>query len=231
MGQEPAMEMRDRQWHDASAGMADDVLDPPGPAVGGYPLDDDAVASVIGYASRLIAGSLAPIGRGLLGGGDGTGPDSGDLLRAAIQIEAVTALYRRLARPRPIGVSIEGHCRALSCDLVLALGRVDITPRVAMCDASLSAERDFRLAILVVELIAGVLNRDTPPREGGVVWVTLTPVANRRLELSVSDNFGPVLGRPCSHPPRMAALVKALSGDLIPAAGPAGAVRVRFPLG
>lgn len=225
------MEMRDRQGYDAGAGIADDVLDPPGAAMGEYPLDDEAVASVIGYASRLIASRLAPIGRGLLGGGEGAGLDCGDLLRAAIQIEAVTTLYRRLAQPRPSELTLEDHCRALSCDLVLALARVDITPRVSMCDAPLSAERGFRLAILVVELIAGVLNRDAPPRDGGVVWVTLKPASNRRLELSVSDNLGAALARPCSHPPRMAALVAALSGELIPAAGPAGAVRVRFPLG
>jgi hypothetical protein len=225
------MEMRDRHFNDLGAGVADDVLDPPGPPGGGYVLDDDAVASVIGYASRLIASGLAPIGRGLFGSAHGNGPDCGELLRAAIQIEAVTALYRRLARPPPRQVSLEGHCRALTRDLVLALGRVEVTPRVAMGDPPLSSERSFRLAILVVELVAMALGRGTPRREGGRVWVTLKPHRDGRLELAVADNLGPPTGRTCARPPRLAALVDALDGELIPGAGGLGAVRVRFPLG
>lgn len=230
LGEEPEIEMRDHRWNDREAGFAEDICEPPTSTAGGYVLDDAAVASVIAHASRLIASSLEPIGRGLVADGDATVGGCGHLVRAAIQIDAVTALYRRLSRPPHRDVSIEDHCRALCCDLVLALGRLDITPRVAMCNAPLSPGRRFRLAILVVELMAEVVTGDAP-RGGDTVWVTLKPSRDGWLELSVAGNFDPPIARPAPGPSRLETLVRVLSGELIPAAGSGDTIRVRFPLG
>jgi hypothetical protein len=227
------MDMGDQRGEGNSTGFAEADHSARASAAAGYVLDDNAVASVIAHASRIIATGLQPVGQGLVAGGFGGGSveGCGQLMRAAIQIDAVTALHRRLARPRPFGVSIEAHCRELGCDLVLALGRLDIMPRVAMCEAPLSLDRSVRLAILVVELMAGAINRNAQPGGGGTVWVTLKPVLEGRLELSVVDNFGPSVADTPGPRPHVGTLVEALCGELVPGAGLAGEVRIRFPLG
>jgi hypothetical protein len=225
------MERRERRWDDPSASFAEDFRDPSISAARGYLPDDDAVASVIAHASRLIASSLAPVGRGLAFGGEGTAQGCADLVLAAIQIDAVTALFRRLARPRACGVSFESHCRTLGCDLVLALGRLDVTPQVAMYEPPLSPARSFRLAILVVELMADAIRRDPWSGDGGTIWVMLEPAREGQLELTVADSFAPTLAPAPACGARVEALVDALGGELIQASGSIGIVRVRFPAG
>jgi hypothetical protein len=230
MGEELAMDMRDRRWRDPGRGFADEACASRRSTAEGYVLDDDAVVSVISHASRLIASSLEPIGRGLFAGGEGGALECGGLIRAAIQIDAVNALYRRLSRPRHRDLSLEDHCRCLCCDLVLALGRLDVTSRVAMCDAPLSPHRDFRLAILVVEVVAGVIGQ-AAPCAGATIWVTLAPSSDGRLELSISDNLGARMSPDPAHPRRFETLIEALAGEWIAAAGPTHAFRLRFPAG
>lgn len=224
------MDMRDRRRRDPGRGFTDEACASRRSTAEGYVLDDDAVVSVISHASRLIASSLEPIGRGLFAGGEGGALECGGLIRAAIQIDAVNALYRRLSRPRHRDVSLEDHCRALCCDLVLALGRLDVTPRVAMCDTRLSPDRDFHLAILVAEVVAGAVGQ-AAPSEGSAIWVTLAPSADGRLELSISDTLGGPMPRASAHPHRIEAVVEALAGERIVTAGPPHAFRLRFPAG
>jgi hypothetical protein len=136
------MEMRDRRWDEYSATSTERVLEPPRSVAAPYGLDGDAVASAIAHISRLVADSLEPVGWGLaLHGGGAGAPDS--LLRALIQIDAITSLYRRLSSPPCPAEPIEDYCRALCCDVVLAFGRLEIRPRLTMCDAPCPAPTNF----------------------------------------------------------------------------------------
>jgi hypothetical protein len=217
------MTMEDRQCERPAA----DVCDPPRSAARSAALHDDAVASVIGHARRLIASSLTPVGRGLDADDDQTRDSAGGLIQAAIQIDAVTALYRRLSQPPPEG-SLDEHCRALCCDVVLALGRLKVTPRVAMCAAPLSPDQAVCLAVLVVELVSNRLGRAAASQDG-TVWVGLKPLRDGRLELSISDSLDLPMSDRSRLLGRVEALVQALPGELVGGGGhPAGSVRVRF---
>ncbi len=199
---------------------------PPHPARA-FGLDGDAMALVIAQINRFAANSLQQVGWELAACG---GEASDNLLRTLTQVGAMTSLHRRLSTPPRPGERIEDYCRGLCGDVVLALGRGEVRPRLAMCDTPLSCGRSLGVAILVVELMTNALKHGAAPREGGTVWVAMRPLCDGRLELSVSDSFAPPIN---PHPPRprlIETLAHALSGELIIGVRPTYTTRIRFPV-
>jgi two-component sensor histidine kinase len=129
------------------------------------------------------------------------------------QILAMAALHRRLSRSLAQGQSLEGYCRALCMDVLLAFGREEITPSVRMCEVTLSPARVHRLGAIVVELVTNALKHGRAPPDGGIVSVSMTVLDDGRLELLVSDSFPPPAAQP-ARPRMVEGLVEALRGEL-----------------
>ena len=129
------------------------------------------------------------------------------------QILAMAALQRRLSRSPAQDQSLEGYCRALCMDVLLAFGREEITPSVRMCEVTLSLARVHRLGAIVVELMTNALKHGRAPPDGGTVRVSMTALDDGRLELLVSDSFPPPAAPP-ARPRMVEALVEALGGEL-----------------
>jgi two-component sensor histidine kinase len=223
------METCDHHRDKCSATSTEKGVVPFGLAAAPSALDAEAFVSVITNISHLVADSLEPVGWGLAIASGASASNS--LLRALIRIDAVTSLYRRLSNPPCPVEPIEDYCRALCCEVVLAFGRLEIRPCLAMCDVPLSCGHSFLIAILVIELMTNALKHGAAPRQGGVVWVAMTRLRDGRLELSVTDNFAPpkILDPP--RPRLIEALTHALSGELIIGVRPSYTTRIRFPLG
>jgi two-component sensor histidine kinase len=143
------------------------------------------------------------------------------------QVHAQAALHRRLSTPPP-SAELERFCRALCLDLLLAFGRTEITPWVAMTDVVLSSYRTQVLGLLVTELMTNALKHGRAPEAGGVVSVGLERVG-RDLQLIFADNFAPPDAAGCTAPRMVAALTQILGGTLTVDTAPGYLTRIRFP--
>ena len=150
------------------------------------------------------------------------------LTRIDLQIRAMAALHRRLARSPDQHQTLEAYCQALCIDLLLAFGREEITPWVGMCDVSVSPATAVRVGALVVELLTNALKHGRAPAEGGTVWISMKRLDDGRLELTAADSFPAPVAEPVS-PRVIEGLVARLHGELSIQMETGYMTRIRFP--
>jgi two-component sensor histidine kinase len=145
------------------------------------------------------------------------------------QVQAMAALHRRLSGPPSCEETFEAHCRSLCRDVVRSFGCPDVTPWLEMDEPGLSFRGEYRLALLVVELMTNALKHGRPPSQGAMVWLTLKRAAPSHLELTIWDNFDPP-DPDVTSPKIVGALVADLRGTLTVELSPAYRSQVRIPM-
>jgi two-component sensor histidine kinase len=151
------------------------------------------------------------------------------LLQLSDQVHAMAALHRRLSGPPPFDQTFEAYCRSLCLDVIHSFGRLDVTPWLVMDQPNLTPRGEYRLALLVVELMTNALKHGRAPKSGATVWFTLKPLGPCHLELTVRDNFDPPDPNLLS-PKLVQALVEDLRGALDVDVFPTYLTRVRLPV-
>jgi two-component sensor histidine kinase len=159
-----------------------------------------------------------------------TSPDAlrDRLGRMDLQIQAMAALHRRLARSPGQHQTLEAYCQALCIDVLVAFGREEITPWVRMCDVDVSPAVAICIGALVVELLTNALKHGRAPAEGGTVWISMKRLTDGRLELAAADSFPAPTTRPL-RPRMVEGLVGRLRGELSIQMDTGYMTRIRFP--
>jgi two-component sensor histidine kinase len=150
------------------------------------------------------------------------------LTRIDLQVRALAALHRRLARPPDQHQTLEAYCHALCIDVLLAFEREEITPWVRMCDIAVSPATAVQVGTLVVELLTNALKHGRAPAEGGTVWVSMKRLDDGRLELTAADSF-PAPTAEAVRPRIIEGLVNRLGGELSIQMDTGYMTRIRFP--
>ena len=197
------------------------------PDVGEMPFGSDLILAEMNHrwsnGLQLISAALWRYGERRAAGMDE------QLVGLGNQVQAMAALHRRLSGPPQCEETFETHCRSLCRDVVQSFGRPDVTPWLEMDEPGLSLRGEYRLALLVVELMTNALKHGRPPSHGAMVWLTLKRDGPSHLELTIWDNFDPP--DPNVTPPKIAgALVADLRGALTVDLAPAYRSRVRIPI-